>query len=268
MNFYLLFGNPVGHSFSPQLHSIIYEEANINASYKSRQLAPDQLEAAIDALKVLDIGGANVTIPYKKAFFQYIDELSDLARALNAVNTLKQVNGHIIGYNTDYDGIGFSFRVNGWNIQDKDVYILGTGGASLTVAYYLQNNGAKSVTIVTRDKHKMHDDPFERIDYQDLETITGDILINGTPVGMHPHVDDSPVTPEIISHFDGLFDLTYNPAVTKFLSYGQMQNKQTMNGLDMLIGQAIKSVEIWEEIIINESTIERIRQRVKEVLNQ
>lgn len=268
MNFYLLFGNPVGHSFSPQLHKIISEEANIDASYRSRQLEENQLEQAIEAMKVLDIDGANVTIPYKKSFFPYIDELSELATYLNAVNTLKLSEGKIKGYNTDYDGIGFTFKINGWDIKDKDIYILGSGGASLTAAYYIQNNQANSVTIVTRDKYQAHSDPFDRIDYNDLVNIKGDILINGTPVGMHPNIETSPVTPEVVQNFDFLFDMTYNPAVTKFLSYGQKQDKQTINGLDMLIGQAIKSVEIWEETKISVQAIERIRKRVKEVLNQ
>ena len=85
---------------------------------------------------------------------------------------------------------------------------------------------------------------------------------------MHPNIETSPVTPEVVQNFDFLFDMTYNPAVTKFLSYGQKQDKQTINGLDMLIGQAIKSVEIWEETKISVQAIERIRKRVKEVLNQ
>lgn len=268
MNFYLLFGHPVGHSFSPQLHKIIYEEANINASYRARQLEENQLKDAIAAMKVLDIGGANVTIPYKKQFFLYIDELSELATRLNAVNTLKLSDGQIKGYNTDYDGVGFSFEVNGWDIKDKTVYILGSGGASITAAHYIQDNHAASVTIVTRNKNQPHDDPFNRIDYDDLANTKGDILINGTPIGMHPNVDASPVSPDVVQNFDYLFDMTYNPAITKFLSYGNDQNKQTINGLDMLIGQAIKSVEIWEEIIINDDAIKRIRTRVKEVLNQ
>lgn len=268
MNFYYLFGKPVGHSLSPQLHQIIYEAAGIQATYKKIQIEADQIPAVVQGMKALQIGGANITIPYKQSFFAEIDHLSDLARRLDSVNTLNLVDGQVYGYNTDYDGILFAFKRAGWQIKDKSVYILGSGGASMTMAYVALDQGAKSVTVVSRSGAKgvTAEADWKIIDYEELANRSGHILVNGTPVGMYPQVDQSPVGSEIIQQFDRLFDMTYNPRLTKFLVDGQAQAKEIMNGLEMLIGQAIKAVEIWEDREIDDQAVAVICQKVRELV--
>ncbi|MGP6147319.1 shikimate dehydrogenase [Jeotgalibaca sp. A122] len=259
MKFYGLFGETLGHSISPQIHKKIYEIAGIEGAYKNFEIAADELEEALTGLKVLGISGSNVTIPYKQAFIPLMDSLSPLAERLHSVNTIKNNNGYFEGYNTDYDGIALTFELRNWQVKDKHTYILGSGGASLAIAHYFQDQGAASVTIVSRSAGEM-DGPWEYIDYEELTGRTGDIIVNCTPVGMYPNVDASPVDESVIANFEILFDMTYNPVETVFLQIGNRLGKQTTNGLDMLVGQAIRSVAIWEDR-------EFTKEEVLEILN-
>ncbi len=246
MKFYGLFGKTLGHSISQQIHKKIYEVAGIDAAYKNFEIKEEQLPAALESLQILGIRGANITIPYKQDFIPLINKLSPLAERLHSVNTIKNVNGAFEGYNTDYAGIALTFELKNWQVKDKQAYILGSGGASLAIAHYLSDQGAQSVTIVSRSVGQKNG-PWKYIDYAELKKRSGDFLVNCTPIGMYPDVDASPVDETVIAQFNYLFDMTYNPAVTKFLGIGNSLGKDTVNGLDMLVGQAIRSVEIWEE---------------------
>lgn len=257
MKFYGLFGKTLAHSISPQIHKKIYEIAEIEAAYKNFEIAEEQVASALLGLKVLGISGSNVTIPYKQDFLPLMDSLSPLAARLHSVNTIKNNKGVLEGYNTDYDGIALTFELRNWQVKDKHTYILGSGGASLAIAHYFKDQGAASITIVSRSASEM-DGPWEYIDYGELANRTGDILVNCTPVGMYPHMNASPVTKEIIADFDILFDMIYNPVETLFLKYGNELGKETANGLDMLVGQAIRSVEIWEDREFTEKELHEI----------
>lgn len=257
MNFYGLFGKPVGHSISPQLHKKIYEEAEIEAAYKTFELAPQDLQSALDAMVLLDIGGCNVTIPYKKEFISLMDDISPLAQQLGSVNTIKQDKGKFYGYNTDYDGIERTFNLRNWQVKGKRAYIMGHGGAAEAVIQFLKNQAAQDIILVSRHPEDIASD-LAVISYKELETVRGDILINTTPVGMSPNEGHSPVSQATVGKFNILFDLIYNPAETEFLRFGNALGKQTANGLDMLVGQAIKSVEIWEEMQIDAKKIDNI----------
>lgn len=250
MNFYGLFGKTLGHSISPQIHKKIYEGTGIKAAYKNFEINEDQLEGALNAMQILGINGANVTIPYKEDFLPLLDAISPLAERLHSVNTIKNNEGTFIGYNTDYDGIALTFDLMKWKVKDKKTYILGSGGASHAIAHYFKDQEAASVTIVSRTPSKSTGD-WEFIDYKELENREGDFIVNCTPVGMYPNIDASPVNEDILNRFNYLFDMTYNPAETKFLKIGNQLGKETVNGLDMLVGQAMRSVEIWEDFKIS-----------------
>lgn len=265
MQFYGLFGNPLGHSISPEIHEHIYKIAGIKAAYKKFEIDSDQLGQAIEAMKVLSIGGANVTIPYKEDFFPYLDELDPLAQRLHSVNTIKNTDGYFKGFNTDYAGIHLTFQRRGWQVAGQACYILGSGGASQTVAHYLQDQGASQVTMVSRDPSQVKNrQDWEYIDYQTLEGRSGQFLINGSPVGMYPKTEASPVSQDTISRFNYLFDMIYNPKETLFMKWGAELGKETANGLDMLVGQAIKAVEIWEDATIPEADVEAILTEFQE----
>lgn len=246
MRFYGLFGQSLAHSISPQIHRKIYEVAETEAAYKIFEIEPNRLKSALDAMTVLDIRGANVTIPYKETVIPLLDTVSPLAERLHSVNTIKQVNGHLAGFNTDYDGIALTFNQRNWRVKDQQVVLLGSGGASHAAAHYFKDQGARSICVVSRSAANQEGE-WDYLTYDQLRTQSGDILVNCTPIGMYPNVDASPVDKDVIQSFQVIFDMTYNPVETLFLKWAKELGKESTNGLDMLVGQAMRSVEIWED---------------------
>ena len=160
-------------------------------------------------------------------------------------------------------------KISSIDVRDKVAVILGNGGASRAVLHYLLDNEIRKVYIVSRNPNKevFEFENVKVISYEELNSLRGDILINSTPVGMYPNTENSPVCKEVIDRFDSLVDLIYNPMETKFLSYGKELNKKTVGGLYMLVGQAVKAQEIWQDTIINDSVIENIYRKIKMNLN-
>lgn len=264
MEFYGLFGESLSHSLSPELHKSIYHKTGIEAAYKTFPFPPTQLQQAVEGIRVLSLTGVNVTIPYKEKIIPYLDELDPFAEKLRAVNTVQNQNGKLVGYNTDYAGFGLIFTRRNWKLKDKSAVILGTGGAAKIVEAYLIDQGVKQIIIVSRSPEKYKDTPITTYtSYNNIQSLSGDFLINTTPVGMYPNVDDTPVTESTIQRFGTLVDLIYNPQETKFLSLGHHHNKQTANGLDMLVGQAVRAVEIWETLSIEERIIDELIEKFK-----
>lgn len=265
MEFYGLLGEKLSHSLSPEIHSEILKLLKKDGAYKLFEVNKDKIKDFTEALKLLKIKGCNVTIPYKKDIMKYVDIISDEANKIGAINTVYLNQGKLYGYNTDYFGFGYMLKVSNIDVKDKIAVILGNGGASRAVLHYLLDNNAKEVYIVSRNPKK---DNFllqnvKLISYEDLKLLKGNILVNSTPVGMYPNTEESPVTKEVINNFDALVDLIYNPMETKFLSYGQELNKKTVGGLYMLVGQAVKAQEIWQDTNINEDIIENIYNKIK-----
>ncbi len=264
MEFYGLLGEKLSHSMSPEIHNEILKLMNKSGGYKLFEVNRDKLKDFAEALKILKIKGCNVTIPYKKDILKYVDFISDEAKKIGAINTISLNKGKLYGYNTDYFGFGYMLKINNIEINDKIAVILGNGGASRAVLQYLIDNNAKEVYIVSRNPKK---DDFllenvKLISYEELKSLKGDLLINSTPVGMYPNIGESPVDKGVINNFDVLVDLIYNPMETKFLSYGKELNKRNIGGLYMLIGQAAKSQEIWQDTAVNESIIEEIYNKI------
>lgn len=269
MEFYGLLGEKLSHSLSPEIHSEILKSLNKNGSYKLFEIEKDSLEKFTEAIKLLKVKGCNVTIPYKKEVMKYIDVISEEVNKIGAVNTIFLNNGKLYGYNTDYFGFGYMLKISSIDVRDKVAVILGNGGASRAVLHYLLDNEIRKVYIVSRTPNKevFEFENVKVISYEELNSLRGDILINSTPVGMYPNTENSPVCKEVIDRFDSLVDLIYNPMETKFLSYGKELNKKTVGGLYMLVGQAVKAQEIWQDTIINDSVIENIYRKIKMNLN-
>ncbi|HEY6144015.1 MAG TPA: shikimate dehydrogenase, partial [Flavobacterium sp.] len=186
----------------------------------------------------------NVTIPYKEVVIPYLDQLSEIAAEIGAVNTIKFTeNGKLEGHNTDYYGFMKSLEPL-LQPHHKKALILGTGGASKGVAYALKELGI-SYTIVSREAKG------DIIDYNQINAATFDeyqIIINSTPVGTSPNIDAFPLIPyEYFTAKHIAYDLIYNPAETQFLKKAAAQGAQTKNGQDMLIFQAEKAWEIWNK---------------------
>lgn len=257
MKKYGLLGKKLGHSYSKIIHNLIYEQNNIDASYELIECDNHELKKYIDYLKVGKYSGYNFTIPYKIEIMKYLDEISDEARKIGSVNTICVKNGKTIGYNTDY--YGFLLTLDEYNINNiNECYILGTGGASKAVYEALKSKGGKPI-YVSRNK----DGKENVIDYNDLAKIPQiDLLVNTTPVGMYPNVNQMPIDIEVAKRVNRCIDIIFNPLKTMLLT----NIKKSYNGLLMLVGQAIKAEEIWNKGI--NSDYLWIYEKVVQIINE
>jgi shikimate dehydrogenase len=240
-----LIGYPVGHSFSKIFFNEKFEKEHL--SDWGYELYPiekiERLKAFLQAEP--ELIGFNVTVPYKVAVVNYLDEIDPLALTIGSVNTVcimeTDKGKKLKGYNTDAYGFEKSFEKL-INPSNNQALVLGTGGSSRAVKYVLRNLNIP-YTSVSRTRNE------KRIQYDDLteEIVKGhNIIINTTPVGMHPNIDDSPAFPyQYLSDRHLLFDLIYNPEETLFLKKGSEMGARTKNGLEMLRLQSDKCWEIW-----------------------
>lgn len=260
---YGLFGEKLSHSLSPKIHKYLFEEMGIDGSYHLFELNKEDIKDGLKGLKVLGCNGINVTVPYKLDVIQYLDSISKEAQSIGAVNTIEFKDGMIKGYNTDYYGFGLMIdKLNMGSLHNKSAVVLGTGGASKSIVAYLKDQGINELIMVTRSSNKAialeEETGIPHITYEELKEIKGyDIIINTTPCGMYPNIEDSPIGEEI-KGFKYALDIIYNPCETRFLRSAKDKGLATINGLYMLIGQAVKAQEIWNNTIINVSVIDRI----------
>lgn len=236
-----LIGHPLTHSFSKTYFTGKFEKEQIDACYENFDLK-DLSEIHPIMKKHHDLQGFNVTIPYKESIILYLDFIDKTAKEIGAVNTVKVLSdGRMKGFNTDV--MGFESTLSkATSIKTPSALILGTGGASKAVQYVLSKHHLP-YHLVSRDPQKGD------YTYQSLmpEIIQDHLLIiNATPVGMAPHIEESPLIPyEAISPNHILIDLIYNPEETQFLQQGKRQGAKTFNGLTMLHAQAEASWTIW-----------------------
>lgn len=233
---YGLLGEHLSHSYSPQIHKMVFEYLNLDASYELIEKNKDELKEMIDKLRAGEYQGYNVTIPYKIEIMQYLDEISSEAQAIGSVNTVLYRDGKVIGYNTDYYGFYNELLYYRVEIKNKNCYVLGTGGASLAIHKALIDLGG-NVKYVSRKPNNSG-----TISYEELEKEEIDVIVNTTPVGMYPNVDSSPISEAIASKAKAIVDIIFNPRTTKLMS----MSNNSYNGLLMLVGQAIKAEELWQ----------------------
>lgn len=246
MDIYGLLGKKLGHSFSADFFNRKFHDEQIDASYKNFELSDiSQLPELIRTNSKLK--GFNVTIPYKEDILPYLDDISNEAKAIDAVNVVKiiDIDGKKIlkGFNTDAPG--FSKALNDrFNNLPNHALILGSGGASKAVKYALCELEIET-QIVSRHPSQ------NKITYSDLtEAIIQQnrLIVNTTPLGMSPNVNEEPPIPyHLLSNRHICFDLIYNPPITRFMQLAAENGAATSNGLDMLHNQAILSWEIWQQ---------------------
>lgn len=268
---YGLIGEKLSHSLSPLIHRAVFDETDREAAYDLIEIEPRHSGHIAQKLWHEGYRGANVTIPYKQTVMRQLDEISPEAEKIGAVNTISISRGRFFGDNTDYFGFGKMLEVNGIATHNKTAVVLGAGGAAKAVLAYLADNGAKRITVVSREgKQKPGFAQFdvEWADYRALAQRRGDLLINCTPVGMYPNQGDTPVGRAVVERFDTLVDLIYNPRQTEFLRLGRLCGKQTCNGLYMLVAQAVLSEEIWQRRKIDDALTQRIYQALDDRLSE
>lgn len=269
-NIYGLIGEKLSHSFSPKIHEAFFKKTGTAGKYGLFEVKRELLADAVAGLKALGIKGANVTIPYKTQIIKYLDDISEEAKKIGAVNTLIIREDRISGANTDYYGFGMMLKKYNIDPAGKTAVVLGTGGASKAVVCYLLDKGAERIVLTSR-KGKKADSVFqglEIISYEELRNIKeADILVNCTPVGMYPNVDASPVSKDVISKFGAVIDVIYNPLKTLLLQMAEELNIPVINGIYMLAAQAAKSQEMWHDIVIEDYMIDQvIEEELKDLL--
>lgn len=249
-----LLGSPVAHSFSPYMHNAAFEKMEIDASYMAFDVKTEALETILLGLKTMSFIGCNVTSPHKLSIMPFLDEIDEKAKLIGAVNTVVNHDGHLKGYNTDVDGFIESFYQKQITLKDKKIAILGTGGASKAIAIGLLLEGVGHIDVFSRTLKKSKDFVEEvrlkGIYPKTYELLSDskayDIVVNCTPIGMHPYEGQTPLDPSRIGHDETVFyDLIYNPRETKFLELARKSGRETINGLDMLIFQGIYALKYW-----------------------
>ena len=243
MDRYGLLGKNISYSFSKGHFTKKFEQEEFNATYENFDIP--YISEFPNVLIEKNLKGLNVTIPYKLEVIPYMDALHESAKNIGAVNVIKlQKNGKLIGYNSDYFGFKKSLEPL-LKEHTKKALILGTGGASKAIAYALQTLNIE-YTFVSRTP----DTSQNRISYTDLtkEVIeTHHLIINCSPIGTHPAIDQCPDIPySLLTSKHILYDLIYNPSETLFLKKGKERGTVISNGLQMLVLQAEKSWEIWK----------------------
>lgn len=240
MRHYGLIGKTLSHSFSANFFRVKFENERIDADYTLIEI--EDIATIREIVAERELSGFNVTIPYKESIIPYLDELSDEAKAVGAVNCVMVRSGRLIGYNTDITGIEASLE---WMDVDMNAraLILGTGGASKAVQYVCKKYNI-AFSTVSRDAER-GDYTYDMLDSEVMTRHT--LIINATPVGMSPNKDDAPALPyDAIGAEHKVFDLIYNPATTELLSRAKALGATTMNGILMLQTQAIASWHIWQ----------------------
>ena len=184
---------------------------------------------------------------------QYLDVISEEAEYIGAVNTICLKDGKLTGYNTDCFGFEKTLLINDVEIADKNVAVLGTGGASKAIVYVVKKMNAKVVDLFSRTP-KGEQKGYEKLN----ENHNYHIIVNTTPVGMFPNVDYSPIKKEAIGKVEVVVDIVYNPIKTKLLFFAEQLNKKHINGMYMLVAQAVKAQEIFNSIEIENSITKKI----------
>lgn len=253
---------PIKHSISPFIHNLAFEETGVNGVYLAWEIPEDDLAVTLENIKRYNMFGINLSMPYKQAVIPYLDDLTESARLIGAVNTVLHQDGLLIGHNTD--GIGF-FKsletLRAFRVRNKRLTILGGGGASTAIIAQAAIDGAKEITIFCRPQS------VERtvVTVQTIAQSTGvslqvlpnndsqllaehinnsDLLINGTSVGMDGTSLPLPATicfPEELL----VADVIYQPFETPLLKMANSQGNPTINGLGMLLFQAAEAFELW-----------------------
>ena len=249
MNTYGLIGYPLGHSFSRKFFTEKFAKEGIDAQYLNFEI-PSIEEFPNIIRNSPTLKGLNVTIPYKQQVMQYLDDISEEAKAIGAVNVVKcqlsTVNCqlHLTGYNSDVIGFVESIKPL-LKPHHKKALILGTGGASKAIRYGLEKKLGMETLFVSRSAREGMI-TYEEVTAEVLKEY--EVIVNCSPVGMYPHVDECPALPyEAMNENNLLYDLVYNPLETLFMKKGAAQGATVKNGLEMLHLQAIASWDFWKK---------------------
>jgi len=247
MEKFLVIGNPIDHSLSPDLHNYWIKNSSIDAIYEKKKINENQLEQIISQVRDNKIKGINVTVPFKKTVIPYLDELSSEAQSTQSVNTIYKKDNKIIGHNTDIFGFETSIKKVEYYLENKEVLILGAGGVVPSIIFSLIKMKASKIKISNRTKEKAEN--LKKI-FKDIEVLKWgeisnfDMIINATSLGLKKE-DSLNLDFSSITRNKFFYDVIYNPSETNFLKIGRELGNKTLNGKLMFIFQALSAFNIW-----------------------
>ncbi|MBI2990296.1 MAG: shikimate dehydrogenase [Candidatus Magasanikbacteria bacterium] len=239
-----IIGYPLSHSLSPVLHAFVYEKYGLSA--RMEKLEEKNIERAMQAIRKKPYALIAVTIPHKVEILKYLDEISETARDIGAVNTVINMGGVLKGYNTDITGL--EYALGDIQIQDKAVLLLGAGGAARPAAYWAKQKGLNILCANRSQKGaenlvQKFGGGLVSIGQVDPERIG--LIINATPIGMYPKSDLSPLPSEFFRPHHSIFDMVYSPLETILLKKARAAGARTISGLNMFVAQGLEQIRLW-----------------------
>ena len=264
MKKFLVIGNPIEHSLSPKLHNYWIKKNKINAIYEKKLIDKEDLKDLISKVKNSEINGINVTLPFKKVIIPFLDELSPESNTTQSVNTVYLDNNKTIGHNTDIAGFELGIRHFKYDIKDKEVFILGSGGVVSSIILALKKMGVSNILISNRTREKAEE--LKKI-FKDLKIIEWgnvpkfNMIINATSVGLKKD-DQFKIDYSNLGSNKFFYDVIYNPKETNFLKQAKLFGNITENGKMMFIYQAHQAFTIWHKLMpeLNDEIISLLDQ--------
>ncbi|MDJ0706762.1 MAG: shikimate dehydrogenase [Leptolyngbyaceae cyanobacterium MO_188.B28] len=254
-------GHPVEHSLSPIMHNAAIAQLGVNYVYLPFPIEPDQLETAIAGFSAIGLRGFNITLPHKQAIIPLLTEVSEAAQAVGAVNTVWRTDAGWSGCNTDVTGFLAPLKSMDRDWSQTIVLVLGNGGAARAVVAGCSQLGCAAIWVVGRNQAKLEAfqqswlaSPLQpKLSVHLWDTLSeripqAGLIVNTTPIGMHPHIDASPLGPSLLAQMQPAaiaYDLIYTPNPTQFLRQADAQGAIPIDGLEMLVRQGAAALEIW-----------------------
>ena len=273
-------GDPIEHTMSPVMHNAAFEKMGVDYFYVPFRVKKEQLAKAIEGIRALNIRGLNVTIPHKVAIIPFLDELDPLVQKIGAVNTVVNDEGVLTGYNTDATGFLQALLERGIEPREKNIVILGAGGASRAISFILAERGSNLVILnrlLELDWAEQLASSLSCIFTKEVEALElneenlaevlekADILVNATSVGMTPNINETLVPFNLLKPGLVVFDVVYNPIKTRLLREAEQAGAKTISGIDMLVWQGAIAFEKWTGL---KAPIEVMREEVIKVLER
>jgi 3-dehydroquinate dehydratase / shikimate dehydrogenase len=273
---YGVLGDPVAHSFSPALHNLMFRQTGINAIYLPFRVPRGELPESLQAFDSVPVHGYSVTIPHKEPAAALAAEIDERVKETGAANTLVKKGGGFQAFNTDYEAALEGLRRNmpvedgrRKEIRDTGAMVLGAGGAARAVAHALHRAGASPIWIVGRTLDKTEKLANEvhgkAIEWAARHNIDCGILVNCTPIGMHPNLDDSPVHAGYLKPGMVVFDTVYNPEQTLLIKEARSRGCPVVTGVEMFVRQAAMQFELFTD---QKADVESMREILRRALSQ
>ena len=259
MKKYLVIGNPIEHSFSPKLHNYWINKNNIDATYDKKKLNESDIKNVISEIKNGKVDGVNVTLPFKKSTIPFLDKLTPLANETQSINTIFKKDNLVVGDNTDVGGFEKGIKYINYNLKNKRIFILGSGGVVPSIILALKRSGVSKIFLSNRTKEKAKDLKKKHPDLEIVEWGQNpdfDMIINATSLGLK-NDDQIKLDYNKLGSNKLFYDVIYNPSKTIFLLEGEKLGNQVENGKMMFIYQAQLAFKTWHNILptIDKETI-------------